>query len=178
VDDRDLATAGARRIDAELGRLPGTVDHALDVVRFAPLRWRRRARVERLASAADDLGSVVTTASTIARLTDRAIVDDLDADPSLAEAIDRAATVLDELVSAVTDDADDDATVVRARDAIDRFVERSSDRAVSIALREEVHGLLHDLARFADRHGRFDLDRDDVLAGVDDRTARYGRAGG
>lgn len=176
-DDREIARAGARRVDAELARLPGTVDHGLDVVRFAPLRWSRRDRVDRLASAAADLGSVVTTASTIVRLTDRALVDGVEVDRSLAEATDSAATVLDALVSAVTDETDDAAAVAHAHDAIDRFVEQPSDRGVSIALREEVHGLLHDLARFADRHGGFELDRDDPLTGTEDRSVRYGRSG-
>jgi uncharacterized membrane protein YgaE (UPF0421/DUF939 family) len=178
VNDRRIALDGAQHVDTELGRLPGTVDHALDVVRFAPLRWGRRDRVERLAVAAVDLGSVVTTASTIVRLTDRAIVDDVDADPSLAEAIESAAAVLDTLVSAIADGDGDGAALGRAHDAIDRLVESPIDKAVSIALREEVHGLLHDLARFAERHGDFDLAGDDGLAGTESSNVRYGRSAG
>ncbi len=151
--DRDpqAARAASARIDRELGRVDGTEEHALDLARWAPLRRRNRGAVEGLVDSSASLVQSLTTASTIVRLADRAIVNGAVIGDGLLDGVDRAATTIRTLVRDIIDESPPDEGVADdCRAAIDALMSKRNDRAVVIAIQEEVRGLLDDLIDIAD----------------------------
>lgn len=159
----------ATNIDHELARVSGTVDHALDLARWAPLRRRRLHDVEVLVESTSSLVEALTTASTIVRLADRAIVNGAVVGDELPSGIDRAAAAIRPLLDAVIRGYQPDRTVVDdCHEALEGLLSEPSDRAVVIAVQEEVRGLLDDVIDIADRCGS---GSDDVATDVSTRGA-------
>lgn len=146
----------ARRLDDEIEQSHSTVDQACELVRWSPWRRRRADDVGRLADVAHDLRPALRTASTIARLGDRAVVNSVTASDALADEIGRAAAVVVELTDAlIADDATDGTNADIGTDLsglIDQVVAAPDDHAIVIALQEEIRGLLDDLADVVSDH--------------------------
>ncbi len=138
--------------------MSGTVEHALDLVRWAPLRRRGRDGVERLVASSSSLVDALTTASTIVRLADRAIANDATVGEELPDGLDRSAAIIRVLVDdIIAERHPDDDVAAGCRNAVDELLSEPADRAVVIAIQEEVRGLLDDLIDIAD-----DLTPDDA----------------
>ncbi len=149
--DGELVRSASGTIDRELQRVSGTVDHALDLARWAPLRRRNRDRVERLVDSSSSLVDALTTASSIVRLADRAIANDAVVGDELLDGLDRAAAAIRTLVDDIIAERQPGADVADdCRDAVDGLLSEPTDRAVVIAIQEEVRGLLADLIDIAD----------------------------
>lgn len=149
-DARPLLAA-ARRLDDEIERSHESAEQALELVRWSPPRRRDRAEVRRLADAAHALRPALRTASTIARLGDRAAVNGIRAHDHVVTGIGAAASAIEPLVGAlVAGDEPDPETDRRAAEAIDLLLSAGSDHAILIALQEEVRGLLADIADIVD----------------------------
>jgi hypothetical protein len=155
------------------------VDHALDLARWAPLRRRNRDRVERLVDSSSSLVDALTTASSIVRLADRAIANDAVVGDELLDGLDRAAAAIRTLVDDIIAERQPGADVADdCRVAIDGLLSEPTDRAVVIAIQEEVRGLLADLIDIAD-----DLTSEESQLGDSSSTreatvdgVRFGRA--
>ncbi len=184
LDDRqpDAARAASAQIDQELQRVSGTVEHALDLARWAPIRRPRGDAVERLVASSSSLVDALTTASTVVRLADRALVNEAAVGDELLNGLDRAATAIRTLVDDIIDEREpDDDVADDCRRAVEDLMSEPTDRAVVIAIQEEVRGLLDDLIDIAD-----DLSSDGTTPFADrvpTREAtidgvRFGRAGG
>lgn len=144
-DERPLVAA-ARRLDDEIERSHESVQQALEVVTWSPLRRRNRAEVLRLAGIAHTLRPALRTASTVARLGDRAAMNDIPAHDHVLAGITAAADALAPLIDALVDgDEPADDTDRRAAEAIEQLLSGGSDHAILIALQEEVRGLLADV---------------------------------
>jgi uncharacterized membrane protein YgaE (UPF0421/DUF939 family) len=153
LDERrpDAVRAASARIDRELQRVPGTVEHALDLARWAPIRRLDADAVERLVVSSSALVDALTTASTVVRLTDRALVNDATVGDRLLDGVGLTASAIRTLVDdIVTERRPDDGVGEECREAIDALMSEPEDRAVVIAIQEEVRGLLDDLIDIAD----------------------------
>ncbi len=149
--DRDVVRSASARIDFELQRVSGTVEHALDLARWAPLRRRGRDGVERLVASSSPLVDALTTASTIVRLADRAIANDAAVGEELPEGLHRSAATIRVLVDdIIAERPPNDDVAADCRNAVDELLSEPADRAVVIAIQEEVRGLLDDLIDIAD----------------------------
>ncbi len=152
IDDRrpDAVRTASARIDQELQRVSGTVEHALDLARWAPIRRPDADAVERLVESSSALVDALTTASTVVRLADRAVVNDAAVGEDLVGGVERAATAIRTLVDdIVAERRPADAVVDDCRSAVDALLSEPADRAVVIAIQEEVRGLLDDLIDIA-----------------------------
>jgi uncharacterized membrane protein YgaE (UPF0421/DUF939 family) len=182
VDDRrpDSARDAATRIDGELQRVPGTVDYALDLVRWAPLRRRDADRVEALVDASTRLVDALATASTVTRLVDRALVNDVEVGGELIDGLDRAAAALRMLVDDIIDEhPPDDSVAAECRESLEAVLGSGADQAVVIAIQEEVRGLLSDLIAIAEELTPGDSARRARSASTDGTTigaTRFGRS--
>jgi uncharacterized membrane protein YccC len=153
VDDRrpDLVSDAAARIDHELQRVPETVQYALDLARWAPIRRRNSERVEGLVELSWPLVDALTTASTIVRLAHRALLNDVTVGDGLLDGVDRAATAVRVLVEdIIAERRPDDGVVDECRESLRAVLADRADQAVVIAIQEEVRGLLADLIAIAD----------------------------
>jgi uncharacterized membrane protein YgaE (UPF0421/DUF939 family) len=148
---RRAAGDASSRIDDELQRVSGTVDHSLDLVRWAPIRRRSRDEVERLVASSWPLAVALTTASTVVRLCDRAVANDVVVHEELLHGVERAASAIRGLTTAIIDARPPDEPVAdECRSVLDSVLSEPADRAVVIAIQEEVRGLLDDLIVIAD----------------------------
>ncbi len=144
-------TARARRIDQELERTYGSTQFGREVSRWAPMRWPSRAEVDRLEHISDGLRAPLRTASTIARLADRAAANGVLASAELVAAIERAARAVGDYVARVlVASPPDDAAVECGHDALGSLLQGRVDHAILIALREEVRGLLAEVTAVVD----------------------------
>ncbi len=155
-EDQELGDARpllrcARRVDDQIDRSYDAVSHALEIVRWSPWRRSSRHRVTRLAAVAADLRPTLRTASTIARLGDRAVVLGIRADEQLVEALDRAADVIEDLMATLVDGDNADARS-HAEPALENLMKCQLDHAILIAMQEEIRGLLADTAETVERH--------------------------
>jgi uncharacterized membrane protein YgaE (UPF0421/DUF939 family) len=153
VDERrpDVVRTASASIDQELQRVSGTVEHALDLARWAPIRRLDADAVERLVAASSALVDALTTASTVVRLADRALVNAAAVGDDLLDGVDRAATAIRTLVDdIIAERRPDDAVADDCSEAIEALLSEPADRAVVIAIQEEVRGLLDDLIAIAD----------------------------
>lgn len=153
VDERrpDAARTASASIDQELQRVSGTVEHALDLARWAPIRRPNADAVERLVASSSALVDALTTASTVVRLADRALVNDAAVGDELLNGVDRAATAIRTLVDdIIAERRPDDEVADDCRKAVEALLSEPADRAVVIAIQEEVRGLLDDLIDIAD----------------------------
>ena len=167
----------ARRLDDEIDQSHRTIDQAHELVRWSPWRHNRAADVERLTEVAHGLQPTLRTASTIARLGDRATLIDVTANDRLVDGICNAADVVGRIAGSLIDDEPlDDGDHGSAVDAIGRVMSGAPDHAVLIALQEEVRGLLSDIADIAAERG--DRTADDLSASAAGTTIdgiAYGR---
>ena len=146
-----VVRAASARIDHELQRVSGTVEHALDLARWAPIRRRNADDVERLVGSTSALLDALTTASTIVRLAHRALVNDAAVGDPLVNGVGRAATAIRTLVDDIIAECrPDDDMADTCRSAVEALLSEPADRAVVIAIQEEVRGLLDDLIDIAD----------------------------
>lgn len=149
-DERPLLEL-ARRLDAEIEQSHATVDQARELVRWSLWRRSDADEVERLRRVAHDLRPALRTASTIARLGDRAVLLGISAPEPIGEAMYEAGATLRlltlELLDDVPPDGDDTGS---AATVVERLMSTEVDRAVLIALKEEVRGLLSDLTDLVD----------------------------
>jgi uncharacterized membrane protein YccC len=153
ADDRrpDVVRDAAARIDTELQRVPGTVEYALDLARWAPIRRRNADRVENLVESSWPLVDALTTASTIVRLAHRALVTDVAVGDGLNDGVERAATAVRVLVDdIVAERRPDDGVADECRESLGAVLSERADQAAVIAIQEEVRGLLADLITIAD----------------------------
>lgn len=145
-DERPLITA-ARRLDDEIERSHESADQAREIVRWSPIRRRERPEVERLARIAHELRPALRTASTIARLGDRAALTGVQADHHVVNGIGDAAEALESLVAALLDgDAPPPGDDEHAAGVVEHVLSRQTGHALLIALQEEVRGLLADVS--------------------------------
>lgn len=160
----------ARRLDDEIEQSHSTVDQACELVRWSPWRRRQAEEIDRLADVAHDLRPALRTASTIARLGDRAMVNDVTASNAIANGTEQTADVVVDLTDALISDQDMEGRDVEARlsDLTRQVVSAPADEAIMIALQEEIRGLLDDLAELVNDHSHGidvavarDLDRAD-----------------
>jgi len=136
----------AQRVDGELDRIEDTVGHALDVAHWAPRRRTRRTATQDLATSAFALHDGLTTASTVMRLADRAVQTGVAPPPVVTDGLQHAARAVEVLIECIIDRVEPpDETTEALDDMLDRLLERD-DQAVTIALREEIRGLLADIA--------------------------------
>lgn len=160
----DVVRDTAARIDDELHRVSATVGHVLDLARWAPIRRHNVDEVEDLVETSLPLVDALTTASTIVRLAHRALVNDAVVGEQLLDGVELASTTIRTLVDDIiaerrpTDGVADD-----CRKAVNSLLTGSEDRAVVIAIQEEVRGLLADLIHIADG---LMTDGSDAMGGV------------
>lgn len=150
-DARPLITA-ARRLDDEIERSHEVAAQSREIVRFSPLRRRDRGEVHRLGRIAHELRPALRTASTIARIGDRAalarVVPPDHVIDGLGEACDALQTLLDALLDGrAPDDIHDRA----AAEAVDRVMAEPPEHALVIALQEETRGLVADVTEILER---------------------------
>lgn len=178
-DGRPLI-ALARRLDDEIESSHETVAQAREIVRWSPVRRAQAADVARLGAIAHELRPALRTASTIARLADRAAVNGITADEHVISGICEAAAAITELTDRLlTGTAPDDRVDGRASLAIDRLMSQPCRHAILIALQEEVRGLLADVAAVVD--GEFDGATPttlDLAAGAELEGVTFGRRSG
>lgn len=178
-DERPLITA-ARRLDDEIERSHESADQAREIVRWSPIRRRERPEVERLARIAHELRPALRTASTIARLGDRAALTGVRGDGYVVNGIEDAAEALESLVAALLDGdtppPDDDE---HAAGVVEHVLSRQPDHALLIALQEEVRGLLADISAIVAREfeDAAPVARDRAVGVVQNGIA-YGAVGG
>ena len=146
VGDARPLVVRARRLDDEIEQSHGTVDQARELVRWSPWRRRDRADVERLERIANELRPALRTASTIARLADRADLLGLSAPAPMRDAIRRGAATLSTLTYDLLAASPPGTADVRgASDVVRRLLATEIEHAVLVALKEELRGLLADL---------------------------------
>ena len=144
-DERPLLRL-ARRLDDEIEQSHETIDQARELVRWSPWRRRDTGEIARLRRVAHDLRPALRTASTIARLGDRAALLGITAPEPICEAVREAGATLGLLTLDLLDDSSpgsDDTDA--ASNVVERLMSTEVDRAVLVALKEEVRGLLADL---------------------------------
>ena len=145
-DERPLLKL-ARRLDDEIERSHETLDQARELVRWSPWRRSDADEVARLGRVAHELRPALRTASTIARLGDRAALLGISAPGPICEAVHAAGATLGVLTLDLLDDVSPDRDETdSASNVVERLMSTEVHRAVLIALREEVRGLLADLA--------------------------------
>lgn len=144
-DRRELLVA-AGRLDDELDRSHDAADQAGEVVRWSPRRRGDADEVGRVTDLARDLRPALRTASTIARLVDRATLAEVRAPDDVVRSIRDGAGAVSDLARRYTtdervdDDLDDELSAV-----LRRIMDVDVDRAVLIGLKEEIRGLIADL---------------------------------
>jgi uncharacterized membrane protein YgaE (UPF0421/DUF939 family) len=144
-DERPLVSL-ARRLDDEIEQSHETVDQAGELVRWSPWRRSRADEVEQLGRIAHELRPALRTASTIARLADRAVGLGVSAPEQIREAIHDAGRTLEALTDDLLDDSPPDRGEIEAASgAVDRLMTSEVEHAVLVAMKEEVRGLLADL---------------------------------
>lgn len=144
-DDRP-PIALARRLDDEIEQSHATVDQAGELVRWSPWRRRDAAEVERLARIARQLRPALRTASTIARLADRALLVGVSTPAAVPEAVRGAAEAMERLTRHLLEGSPPTVGEVdTASEVVDRLMSAEVDHAVLVAMKEEVRGLLSDL---------------------------------
>ncbi len=149
-DGRPLI-ALARRLDDEIESSHETVAQAKEIVRWSPIRRSRAGDVARLAEITHELRPALRTASTIARLADRAAVNGIPAGDHLVAGICEARDAITEFTDRLLrGTAPDDSVDGRASLAIERLMSQPCRHAILIALQEEVRGLLADVAAVVD----------------------------
>lgn len=147
----DMVREAAAGIDHELQRVSGTIEHALDLARWAPIRRRNIDEVDDLVESSSPLVDALTTASTIVRLAHRALTNDAAVGERLLDGVDLASTAIRTLVDdIIAERRPDDAVADDCRHAVDALLTEPEDRAVIIAIQEEVRGLLDDLIDIGD----------------------------
>lgn len=136
----------ARRLDDEIEQSHATLDQAGELTRWSPWRRRDAGEVRRLDDTARKLRPALRTASTIARLGDRAQLLDVSAPEPIRDALHGAAARLRALTADLLDHSPpDDAEREEASQVVDGLMDAEVERAVLVALKEEVRGLLSDL---------------------------------
>lgn len=146
-DDERRLIRSARRLDDAIERTHEVVDQAREIVRWSPRRRRDADAVDHLAGVVSRTRPALRTASTIARLGDRAAVLGLVGSDALLDGICEAAEFVEERTRCLVERTaidDDRAETVRHR--VEALMDRSPDHAALIALVEEVRGILDDLA--------------------------------
>lgn len=144
-DERPLLTL-ARRLDDEIEQSHATVDQAGELVRWSPWRRPDADEVERLRRVAHELRPALRTASTIARLGDRAALVGISSPGPIRAALRDAGATLGVLTRDLLDGSPPDRDDTRsASDVVERLMSTEVHHAVLVALKEEVRGLLADL---------------------------------
>lgn len=141
----------ARRLDDEIEQSHATVAQARELVRWSPWRRSDADEIGRLDAMARGLRPELRTASTIARLADRAVALGVDAPEPITTAMRRAGSTLRSFTRHLVDDTPPDTDDVTATsDLVDRLMEAEVEHATLVALKEEVRGLLSDLDHVVD----------------------------
>jgi uncharacterized membrane protein YgaE (UPF0421/DUF939 family) len=147
----DAVRTASAQIDQELQRVTGTVEHALDLARWAPIRRLDADAVEGLVTSSSALVDALTTASTVVRLTDRALADEAAVGDELLGGVRLAGSAIRSLVDdIIAERRPDDSVAENCREAVAAMMSEPADRAVVIAIQEEVRGLLDDLIEISD----------------------------
>lgn len=144
--DERPTLALARRLDDEIEQSHETVVQAGELVRWSPWRRSDAEEVDRLRSVAHELRPALRTASTIARLADRAVLLEVAIPEPIRSGIRHAGATLEILTHDLLDDSvPDRGEIDSASSAVERMMSAEVEHAVLVALKEEIRGLLADL---------------------------------